>query len=88
MAALISELAKLGYRITEVDNSSLIWDGSTIPTNKKIEIETYKDHRMAMAFAPAAKFLPGITILDAGVVSKSYPEYWKHLQKIGFKMEE
>lgn len=88
IVALIQELAKLGYRITEVDNSTLLWDGSKIPTNEIIEIETYKDHRMAMAFAPAARLFPGITILDTGVVSKSYPDYWKHLQKIGFIVEE
>lgn len=50
-------------------------------------ILTYDDHRMAMAFAPAAIRFPSLTVLDAGVVSKSYPDYWRHLALAGFKME-
>ena len=51
------------------------------------EIETYKDHRMAMAFAPLGVLFP-VKILKAAVVSKSYISYWKDLEKLGFSLEE
>jgi 3-phosphoshikimate 1-carboxyvinyltransferase len=41
-------------------------------------IETYDDHRMAMAFAPVA-MQKEITLLDPSVVNKSYPSFWKHV---------
>ena len=47
------------------------------------EIETYDDHRMALAFAPLGLIRP-ITIQDPGVVVKSYPEYWTDLENLGF----
>ena len=48
---------------------------------------TYKDHRMAMAFAPLAVLLP-IEMEDHMVVTKSYPSYWLDLESIGFSVEE
>ncbi|RZL08540.1 MAG: 3-phosphoshikimate 1-carboxyvinyltransferase, partial [Hymenobacter sp.] len=46
------------------------------------EVATYEDHRMAMAFAPLALRGP-LTILEPGVVRKSYPSYWRELAKVG-----
>jgi len=51
-----------------------------------IEIETYKDHRMAMAFAPLGLIKP-IKILKPEVVSKSYHGFWKDLESLGFNLE-
>lgn len=51
-------------------------------------IATYDDHRMAMAFAPAALFFPGLQINDIEVVSKSYPGFWNDLRQAGFTLEE
>ena len=48
------------------------------------QIDTYDDHRMAMAFAPMALYMPGVIIKDVEVVAKSYPEYWEHLAQAGF----
>jgi 3-phosphoshikimate 1-carboxyvinyltransferase len=48
---------------------------------------TYEDHRMAMAFAPLAMLHP-IHIEDPSVVSKSYPQFWEDLRKLGFIVEE
>lgn len=48
-------------------------DGERCPKDSLPEIATYKDHRMAMAFAPASLVLGSLKIKDAGVVSKSYP---------------
>ncbi|MFZ9003127.1 MAG: 3-phosphoshikimate 1-carboxyvinyltransferase, partial [Robiginitalea sp.] len=50
-------------------------------------IATYNDHRMAMAFAPLA-LRTDLFIEDAGVVSKSYPGFWKDLGSLGFLFEE
>lgn len=46
------------------------------------EIDTYQDHRMAMAFAPAGLRFPGLVIRNAGVVSKSFPTFWEQLDKL------
>ena len=54
--------------------------------NENITIATYHDHRMAMAFAPLALSVP-LLIDDAGVVSKSYPDFWKDLETLGFGQE-
>jgi 3-phosphoshikimate 1-carboxyvinyltransferase len=51
-----------------------------------ITIETYEDHRMAMAFAPLATKM-NITILDPSATDKSYPSFWKHMELAGFEME-
>ena len=47
-------------------------------------INTYKDHRMAMSFAPVSMMFPGVKIDDPMVVSKSYPGFWDDLRKAGF----
>ncbi|MBT8310138.1 MAG: 3-phosphoshikimate 1-carboxyvinyltransferase, partial [Flavobacteriaceae bacterium] len=57
----------------------------TMLTN--ISIDTYNDHRMAMAFAPLA-LKTHLIINDAEVVSKSYPDFWKDLKHIGFSISE
>jgi len=85
--ALTKELFKLGYRLeTEVD-SVLTWNGLISDVEKDPVIETYKDHRMAMAFAPIAlRNKHGIKIADPDVVSKSYTNFWKDLENAGFKI--
>ena len=86
MAALKCELAKLGYRITDSDDSVLSWNGERGNVSEPIAIDTYDDHRMAMAFAPAALFFPGLEIRHPEVVSKSYPSFWDHLRQAGFEL--
>jgi len=85
LEALRAELTKLGAQI-RVTNHSLHLEKST-GCHGGISIETYNDHRMAMAFAPLA-LRSSLFIEDAGVVSKSYPGFWEDLQRIGFKIEE
>ncbi len=87
ISALIAELGKLGYRLYEPQEGSLAWDGGFSEVNENIEIETYKDHRMALAFAPLAMKLGEIKILNPDVVNKSYPEYWEDLMSLGFTVE-
>lgn len=87
LEALRAQLAQLGFNIEIADDSILSWDGAAGEAAAYPRILTYDDHRMAMAFAPAAIGFPSLTVLDAGVVSKSYPDYWRHLALAGFKME-
>ncbi len=85
LVALKVELEKLGASVDITDASLHLHKGATI--NQNISIETYKDHRMAMAFAPLALRVP-ITIEKADVVSKSFPDFWRDLQKIGILVTE
>ncbi len=87
ISALQNELIKLGYKLISSDKS-LEWNGESIAPKITPVIETYDDHRMAMAFAPASFLFPGIKIKDISVVDKSYPNYWKDLCKAGFSLEK
>ena len=82
LVALQKELTKLGA-IIEVTDKSLHLRKRTNPIHPNVLVETYHDHRMAMAFAPLALLVP-IRIQDADVVSKSYPGFWKDLGRLGF----
>lgn len=84
IAALKAELAKLGYVLRDEDDSILTWDGERCKPQESPVIETYEDHRMAMAFAPASICYPHMQIAEPQVVSKSYPAYWEDLKKAGF----
>lgn len=86
IAALITELRKLGYVVHSEQDSILWWDGEHCPAEESPVIATYEDHRMAMAFAPACLVVPEIRINEPQVVSKSYPGYWEDLKKAGFKI--
>lgn len=85
--ALIKELYKYGIAIYESTSGTLEWHGETCAKQDEILIDTYDDHRMALAFAPTAIMHPGLIIDDPKVVSKSYPNYWKDLEQCGFKVE-
>ena len=85
--ALITELRKLGYVVKSEEDSILLWDGERCQPDASPVIATYEDHRMAMAFAPAALQMADLQIADPQVVSKSYPGYWKDLQQAGFEIE-
>ena len=85
--ALKRELRKLGVVLTDRNDSELIWNLERCELTME-PIDTYQDHRMAMAFAPAALALGSITINDPEVVSKSYPHYWDDLRRAGFQITE
>ena len=87
--ALKTELRKLGYLLTDSNDSILEWNGEHCEPEADPIIATYEDHRMAMAFAPAALVLPkGLKVADPEVVTKSYPAYWEDLRKAGFALIE
>lgn len=83
LKALKKELSKLGAAIS-VTNESLQLEPSNSIRPDQI-IATYNDHRMAMAFAPLA-LKTNINIENAEVVSKSYPDFWNDLIKLGFEI--
>lgn len=85
--ALKAEMKKLGYLIKDENNNTLRWEGERCTPSLQ-PIDTYEDHRMALAFAPAACRFSGVRINNPGVVSKSYPHYWDDLRKAGFNIEE
>lgn len=87
--ALITELGKLGFKLTTNDIDTLEWDGKKddISTAKPVAIDTYEDHRMAMAFAPVASRFSSVIIKNSGVVSKSYPQFWEDLARVGFVID-
>ncbi len=83
IAAIQLELRKFGSDLVEIIPNEKF---KVVPGNFHVNgqtVTTYKDHRMAMAFAPLA-LLGDITIEAPDVVNKSYPDYWKDLQKAGF----
>lgn len=86
--ALKAEMKKLGYLIYDSENSILEWNGERCEQEETPVIKTYEDHRMAMAFAPAAIKIKNVTIAEPMVITKSYPRYWEDLKAVGFSIEE
>ena len=85
LQALKNEMEKFGATVNITDDCLKFLPSG--PLKENVMVETYNDHRMAMAFAPLAIKVP-FTIEDAGVVSKSYPDFWKDLKKLGFETRE
>jgi len=76
--ALQNELKKLGAQLIEENRKWTLKPSNNLP--EKVTINTYEDHRMAMAFAPLLTMC-SVTIEDREVVNKSYPTFWRELQK-------
>jgi 3-phosphoshikimate 1-carboxyvinyltransferase len=85
--ALQTELAKIGVSLTEKDLVYTL-DCKSLHFPDQVTIRTYDDHRMAMAFAPIALLINTVELEDMDVVEKSYPDFWKDLQKAGFTIKE
>jgi len=80
-----TELKKLGGEVSITAESLTLSPCKVL--KQDIAIDTYNDHRMAMAFAPIA-LKTDLVINDAGVVSKSYPDFWKDMKVIGMGVNE
>lgn len=76
--ALICEMAKCGYMMGSTDDA-IYWKGQRCTPQINPTIETYSDHRIAMAFALVSQYIP-LEIADKEVVTKSYPNFWDDLQ--------
>ncbi|MGO2101631.1 MAG: 3-phosphoshikimate 1-carboxyvinyltransferase [Psychroflexus halocasei] len=84
LIALKNELEKFGAKV-EINLSQLKMKTPSV-LNSDVEVYTYQDHRMAMAFAPLSLLIP-IKIKDENVVSKSYPNFWNDLRKLGISIK-
>ena len=83
IAALMAELQKLGKHIEAIGEGELRYTAQDdSPHAQAITIATYDDHRMALAFAPAALLFPQLSIEHPEVVAKSYPHYWRDLSEL------
>ena len=85
LEAMKSELTKLGAEISVTTHSLHLEPATTIVEGQ--QIETFNDHRMAMAFAPLA-LKTRLIIADAGVVSKSYPGFWEDMESLGLHLRQ
>ena len=80
IAASVAELRRVGVPAEETDDGFVVRpDG---PPRGPATIETYDDHRMAMAFALVGLVVPGISVADPGVVAKTHPGYWDDLDHL------
>jgi 3-phosphoshikimate 1-carboxyvinyltransferase len=90
IAALQTELSRLGYELTVEGDERMAWHGARCTPAEAPVILTYDDHRMAMALAPlcAVRADGCLTVDSPGVVSKSYPAFWQHLRMAGFTIND
>ncbi len=85
IAALQNEIGKFGCKLHE-NSGTYTLDTTAYFVPEELVIDTYEDHRMAMAFAPLALHFPLVSINDPAVVNKSYPDFWQHLQDQQFNL--
>lgn len=85
LQALVEEMDKVGCCVEKIRDFGLEWDGKRHPLTEIPVLDSRGDHRLAMAFAPIAAYVPGIVVKNAGCVSKSYPAYWQSLRSLGFQ---
>lgn len=83
--AMKKELSKIGAMLLESTHKWVLKPSEELPTH--VEIDTYEDHRMAMAFAPLCMAMD-VTIKDPEVVDKSYPGFWDEIKKLGVAIEQ
>ncbi|HBT97661.1 MAG TPA: 3-phosphoshikimate 1-carboxyvinyltransferase, partial [Desulfobulbaceae bacterium] len=76
LSAVVTELKKLGVQAEELSDTMII-HGQGGAGLRGAQIETYRDHRIAMSFAVAGLRIPGVTIMDEGCVKKSFPDFWQ-----------
>jgi 3-phosphoshikimate 1-carboxyvinyltransferase len=88
LIAIVNELRKFGYQVNNTSDEIIIIQSNAINYNQSITINTYSDHRIAMAFAPLAMLFNHLVIDDVDVVSKSYPHYFNDLALIGITMNK
>jgi 3-phosphoshikimate 1-carboxyvinyltransferase len=86
IAALATELAKLGVAIEELPDGLRIRGGITAP-DEPVHLQTHDDHRLAMAFAALAARVPGIVIEEPWCVRKTYPRFWSDLRRLGVEWQ-
>jgi 3-phosphoshikimate 1-carboxyvinyltransferase len=79
---MATELARLGVRVEERQDALVIEGLGRDAKLHGAEIKTYKDHRIAMSFAVAGLFVPGVRIMGEGCVAKSFPDFWERFAQL------
>ena len=85
IAALQTELGKIGAAITEETTGVWTLTPGSRWSQTVVQVETYHDHRMAMGLAPLATIM-NLEIKDPEVVNKSYPGFWEDIKSVGFEL--
>jgi 3-phosphoshikimate 1-carboxyvinyltransferase len=85
-AAIVSEIGKLGIPVKSNEIDEISFNAKEIIFEKNILVNTFNDHRIAMAFAPLACILKEIKIEESEIVKKSYSNFWEDLKNLGFKI--
>ncbi|MGA8679125.1 MAG: hypothetical protein WB592_01500, partial [Acidimicrobiales bacterium] len=80
VSAIARELRKLGAGVEEPGDALVVHGGRPL---RGAVVETYDDHRMAMALSSLAAAVPGVVIRDPGCVRKTYPAYWRDAAELG-----
>jgi 3-phosphoshikimate 1-carboxyvinyltransferase len=78
ISASATELRRLGQAVEEFPDGLRITPRPITPA----VVQTYNDHRMAMAFALVGLKVPGISIADPGCTAKTFPDYWQRLERL------
>lgn len=87
LSAIVNELNKFGFDVSNSNDSIIIKQSKNIDYNQSITINTYKDHRIAMALAPLSILFNDLSLDDIEIVSKSYPNYFNDLKLIGITLK-
>lgn len=87
IAALATELTRLGVEVSEFPDGLRITGGAP-NLSQPVHLQTYDDHRLAMAFAALATAVDGIVIEEPWCVRKTYPSFWTDLQRLGVTWHE
>lgn len=85
--AIKQELAKFDVQVAVEGDEVISINNPQFKKGNDVTIATYKDHRMAMAFAPLA-LIEALKIENPSVVNKSYPDFWRDLKAVGFEQKE
>lgn len=88
LSAIVEEMAKVGCEVEKIRTYGLEWDGKRHPIFQLPEFDPRNDHRLAMALAPVAAYIPGIVVKDVECVAKSYPGFWHQLSGLGFRFAD
>ncbi len=86
VTAVKENLRKLGIDVAETEDSLVITGPAEI-AHKPVVIDSYGDHRIAMAFGVLGAAIGGVTITGAECVAKTFPAYWDALKRVGVRME-
>ncbi len=84
--ALNNELSKYGVLVEEMGDEGIRIDPLNFNSKNKALVLTYKDHRMALSFATLALVCDEVNIDEPEVIEKSYPDFWKDIEKLGFEV--